>query len=133
MLGTHSEPFRGQMSHICDISALRVKRRSNRVAFVHKDVLIHTIYKKKPVEEVPEDLMAYCIEKSEELVSLRCTCSAHKLLSITDSIPFKILLGELQHVNLSINDQNRGELMLTPNTRFPNCSIHKKFCVACIM
>ena len=25
MLGTHSEPCRGQMSHICDISALRVK------------------------------------------------------------------------------------------------------------
>ena len=25
MLGTHSEPRRGQLSHICDISALRVK------------------------------------------------------------------------------------------------------------
>ena len=24
MLGTHSEPRRGQMSHICDISPLRV-------------------------------------------------------------------------------------------------------------
>ena len=27
MLGTHSEPRRGQMSHICDISALRVNNR----------------------------------------------------------------------------------------------------------
>ena len=29
MLGTHSEPCRGQMSHICDISAPRVKKLEN--------------------------------------------------------------------------------------------------------
>ena len=29
MLGTLSEPRRGQMSHICDISALRVNNNNN--------------------------------------------------------------------------------------------------------
>ena len=36
MLGIHSEPRRGQMSHICDISPLRVKLKYTQEAFNSK-------------------------------------------------------------------------------------------------
>ena len=31
MLGTHSELYRGQMSHICDISPLRVNKINTKI------------------------------------------------------------------------------------------------------
>ena len=34
MLGTHSKPHRGQMSHICDTSALRVKKYMKGVVYI---------------------------------------------------------------------------------------------------
>ena len=43
MLGTHSEPRRGQMSHICNISPLRVKVENRQVAKLAKSSLFTII------------------------------------------------------------------------------------------
>ena len=41
MLGTHSELRRGQMSHICDISPLRVKTLSSDYMLLAQNVSIN--------------------------------------------------------------------------------------------
>ena len=107
---------------------LYLKRRHDRVAFVHRDVLIyHVIGKEKVQEKQLKDLLAFCVEKSKEFVSFKCTCQAHELLLTTESLPITILLGELQQVNLPINDQNGGHLMqsllIFIGTKVPNSKI----------
>ena len=71
--------------------------------------------------------MVFCVEKSKEFVSFKCTCQAHELLLTTESLPITILLGELQQVNLPINDQNGGHLMqsllIFIGTKVPNSKI----------
>ena len=44
MLGTHSEPRRGQMSHICDISPLRAKRFSLHKPFFEQLIQHHMMW-----------------------------------------------------------------------------------------
>ena len=72
-------------------------------------------------------LLLTCVEKSKEFVSFKCTCQAHELLLTTESLPITILLGELQQVNLPINDQNGGHLMqsllIFIGTKVPNSKI----------
>ena len=42
MLGTHFEPRRNEMSHICDISLLRVKQQIGRVRQEHMQCMAST-------------------------------------------------------------------------------------------
>ena len=109
-----------------------LKRRHDRVAFVHRDVLIyHIIGKEKVQEKQPKDLLAFCVEKSKEFVSFKCTCQVHELLSTTESLPITILL---QEVNLPING---GRLMQSltwyKGTKFQNYGIYQKFHVTSVM
>ena len=65
--------------------------------------------------------MAFCVEKSKEFVSFKCTCQVHELPSTTESLPITILL---QEVNLPINDGHLMQLLLTfIGTKVPNSKI----------
>ena len=59
MLGTHFEPHRGQMSHICDISALRVK-------FIYMFVFIDTQDFRFPLGMNPSKLLINDIESLQK-------------------------------------------------------------------
>ena len=120
---------------------IHLKRKRDRIKFVHRDVLIYNIIRQEQQpREQPEDLLAFCVEKSKALNSFECNCQAHRLLLATESLPMATLLGELQQVNLPINDQNGVYLMqalLTfigtkiPNSRIMSCTKHSTLPVSC--